>query len=54
MMGKTEPRIFTPPLRDLTPDTSLGFACIAYATDELALHMIHWLDGFAAGFGIQP
>lgn len=25
MKGKTEPRIFTPPLRELTPDTSLGF-----------------------------
>jgi hypothetical protein len=27
--------------------------CIAYAPDGLALHMMHWLDGFAAGFGIQ-
>jgi len=27
--------------------------CIAYAPDELALHMMHWLDGFAAGFGIE-
>lgn len=25
MKGKTEPRIWTPPLRELTPDTSLGF-----------------------------
>ena len=25
MKGVTEPRIFTPPLRELTPDTSLGF-----------------------------
>ena len=28
--------------------------CIAYAPDELVLHMIHWLNGFAAGFGIEP
>ena len=42
MMGKTEPRIFTPPLRDLTPDTSLGFACIAYATDVLHKTLYPW------------
>ena len=41
-MGKTEPRIFTPPLRDLTPDTSLGFACIAYATDVLHKTLYPW------------
>lgn len=35
MNGKTEPRIFTPPLRELTPETSLGFACIEYAENVL-------------------
>lgn len=42
MMGKTEPRIFTPPLRELTPDTSLGFACIEYATDVLHKNLYPW------------
>ena len=42
MMGKTEPRIFTPPLRELTPDTSLGFACIEYATDVLRKKLYPW------------
>lgn len=34
-MGKTVPRIYTPPLRELTPETSLGFAAIEYAHDVL-------------------
>jgi len=29
--GATEPRIFTPPLRELTPETSLGYDAIAFA-----------------------
>lgn len=36
MMGKTVPRIYTPELRPLTEDTSLGFACIEYG--ETVLH----------------
>ena len=42
MMGKTEPRIWTPPLRELTPDTSLGFACVEYATDVLRKKLYPW------------
>ena len=42
MMGKTKPRIFTPPLRELTPDTSLGFACIEYATEVLHKNLYPW------------
>lgn len=42
MMGKTEARIFTPPLRELTPETSLGFACIEYATDVLHKNLYPW------------
>ena len=42
MMGKTEPRIFTRPLRELTPDTSLGFACIEYATEVLHKNLYPW------------
>ena len=40
--GCTEPRIFTPPLRELTPDTTLGFACIEYATDVLRKKLYPW------------
>ena len=42
MMGKTKPRIFTPPLREITPETSLGFACIAYATEVLRKKLYPW------------
>lgn len=42
MMGKTEARIFTPPLRELTPETSLGFACIEYATEVLRKKLYPW------------
>lgn len=42
MMGKTEPRISTPPLRELTPETSLGFACNEYARDVLHKKLYPW------------
>src|SRR5690625_7981835 len=31
VIGKTEPRLFTPPLRELTPETSLGFEAVQTA-----------------------
>lgn len=37
--GHTEPRIFTPPLRELTPQTSLGFAVIDFAEQVLEIHL---------------
>ena len=42
MMGKTEPRIFTPPLRKLTEKTSLGFAAIEYAETVLGKTLYPW------------
>ena len=44
MMGKTEPRIWTPPLRELTPDTSLGFACVEYARTVLRKNLYPWQE----------
>lgn len=44
--GSTEPRIFTPPLRELTPETSLGFAVIEFARDVLDVRLLpaqEWL-----------
>lgn len=44
--GSTEPRIFTPPLRELTPETSLGFAVIEFAMDVLDVRLLpaqEWL-----------
>lgn len=42
IFGKTEPRIFTPPLRPLTPQTSLGFAAIEYAKTVLGKTLYPW------------
>ena len=44
MKGKTEPRIFTPPLRKLTPDTTLGYAAIAYANEVLRVDLYPWQE----------
>ena len=44
MMGKTEPRIWTPPMRELTPHTSLGFACVEYAKAVLHKKLYPWQE----------
>lgn len=44
MYGETEARLFTPPKRKLTANTSLGFAMIEYATDVLKLHLYPWQE----------
>lgn len=40
-VGSTEPRIFTPPLRPLTPETSLGFEVLEFA-DALGIFLYPW------------
>lgn len=40
--GFTEPRVFTKPLRELTPETSRGFECIAFAETVLCLVLFPW------------
>ena len=42
LLGSETPRIFTPPLRELTPDTSLGFECIAFAESVLGVTLYPW------------
>lgn len=44
MMGRTEPRIFTPPLRKLTKKTSLGYAAIEYAKTILDMELYPWQE----------
>jgi hypothetical protein len=41
-LGSETPRISTPPLRDLTPQTSLGFAAIEFATDVCGIDLYPW------------
>lgn len=40
--GSTEPRIYTPPLRELTSDTTLGFAVVDFAQDVLGVELLPW------------
>jgi hypothetical protein len=42
--GQTKPRLFTPPLRELTPETSYGFAVIAFARDVLKQPLTPWQE----------
>lgn len=41
-MGHEVPRIFTPPLRKLTPKTSLGFACVQFCDEVLEIDLYPW------------
>lgn len=40
--GHSTPRIHTPPLRDLTPDTSAGYSCIEFSHDVLGIPLLPW------------
>lgn len=46
LVGKTEPRIWTEPLRELTPETSLGFECIDFAEKVLGMTLLPWQRWF--------
>lgn len=46
LKGHEVPRIYTPPLRKLTPKTSAGFACIKFAEDLLGLELFPWQKWF--------
>lgn len=42
LKGKTTPRLFTPPLRKLTPETSRGFEVIEFARVILGVELYPW------------
>lgn len=44
MMGYTEPRIYTPPARELNEKTSLGFAACEYAKEVLGKTLYPWQE----------
>lgn len=44
--GHEVPRIYTPPLRKLTPKTSAGFACIRFSEEVLELTLLPWQKWF--------
>lgn len=41
-LGKEVPRIYTPPLRELTPDTTLGYDVVEWASDVLGINLLPW------------
>jgi hypothetical protein len=43
-LGRTEPRIFTPPLRELTPETSYGHDVVEFARDVLGEPLDAWQE----------
>lgn len=44
LVGSETPRLFTPPARPLTPQTSLGFEAIAFARDLLGIELLPWQE----------
>ncbi len=42
LLGSETPRLFTPPLRRLTPKTTLGFALIDFADEVLGMELLPW------------
>lgn len=42
LLGSEEPRVFTPPLRELTPETSAGFSVIAFSDEILGISLLPW------------
>lgn len=42
LKGRTEPRLFTQPNRELTPETSLGFDLIEFSRDVCGLELLPW------------
>ncbi|MBN6037467.1 terminase large subunit [Amycolatopsis sp. 195334CR] len=44
LLGRTEPRIWTPPLRELTSDTSYGYDVCTFARDVMARPLDPWQE----------
>lgn len=51
ILGSTEPRLWTPPLRELTPDTSVGFEQIDFARYVLRRPLDPWQEWLAIHAG---
>jgi hypothetical protein len=50
-LGATEPRLWTPPLVDLTPETSYGFELIDFARDVLGTPFDAWQEWLSVHAG---
>lgn len=47
LKGCTEPRVYTPPLRDLTPETSLGHLLIEFSRSVCGVELYPWEEWLA-------
>lgn len=47
LVGHVEPRIYTPPLRELTPETSWGFDIIEFAREKIREPLTPWQEWLA-------
>lgn len=55
VLGLTVPRLWTPPLRELTPETSLGFDIIGFAEEDLKAPLDPWQQWTVIhGFELLP
>lgn len=45
-LGSTTPRVYTPPLRELTPETSHGYSVIRFAEKILGERLLPWQEWF--------
>jgi phage terminase large subunit-like protein len=55
LRGSAEPRIWTPPLRELTPETSLGFEAIRFGSEVLGMSLFPWQEYLLiAGLELEP
>lgn len=51
LLGSTQPRLATPPLRELTPETSYGFDLIDFARDVLGTPFDPWQEWLSIHVG---
>lgn len=51
VLGSTTPRLWTPPLRELTPDTSYGYDLIDFARDVVGTPFDPWQEWLALHVG---
>jgi phage terminase large subunit-like protein len=55
LIGSAEPRLWTRPLRELTPETSLGFEAIDFADRVLGIDLLPWQKWlFIHGLELKP
>lgn len=52
LRGREQPRVFTPPLRDLTPETTLGFLFIEFCSTVCGVDLLPW-QRFLAIHGLE-